>query len=57
VRKIRRDEPVVTTSMFTPAEQAAWQVAVERGLPIEAADLRALLNAARRAEDEQANWG
>jgi hypothetical protein len=39
-------EPVVTTTMFTPAEQAAWEVAVERGLAITAADLRAMLTAA-----------
>jgi hypothetical protein len=39
-------EPVVTTTMFTEAERAAWEVAVLRGLAIEAADLRALLNAA-----------
>ena len=40
------DEPVVTTTMFTGPEKAAWEVAVDRGLSIEAADLRALLDAA-----------
>ncbi len=41
----RRTEPVVTTTMFTPAEQAAWEVAKARCLSIDAADLRALLSA------------
>lgn len=39
-------EPTVTTPDFTPAEQAAWRAAVDRGLPVEAADLRAMVNAA-----------
>ena len=39
-------EPVVTTTMFTEAEKAAWEVAIDRGLPIEAADLRAMLKGA-----------
>ena len=39
-------DPVVTTTMFTDAERAAWEVAVQRGLRIEAADLRAVLEAA-----------
>ena len=39
-------EPVVTTSDLTAAERRAWEVAVERGLAITAADLRALLAAA-----------
>ena len=39
-------EPVVTTEMFTPAERAAWSVAVERGLSVTAADLRAMLASA-----------
>jgi hypothetical protein len=38
-----RDEPVVTTTMFSEAERAAWAVAAGRGMAIEAADLRALL--------------
>ena len=42
-------EPVVTTTMFTPAEQAAWDVAVGRGLALTAADLRAMLEAAAMA--------
>ena len=50
-------EPVVTTTMFTGPEKAAWQVAVSRGLGVGAADVRALLEAAApliRA-DERAN--
>jgi hypothetical protein len=39
-------EPEVTSGMFTPAERAAWTVAIDRGLAIEPADLRALLLAA-----------
>jgi hypothetical protein len=45
-------EPVVTTTMFTPAEQAAWQVAVDRGLSIEAADVRAMLAAAAESDED-----
>jgi hypothetical protein len=39
-------ETVVTTTMFSEAEQAAWRVAVDRGLSITAADLRRMLEAA-----------
>lgn len=39
-------DPVVTTTMFDPAEQAAWDIAVSRGLNIGAADVRAMLAAA-----------
>ena len=40
-----RDE-VVTTTMFSAAEHAAWQVAVRRGLALTAADLRHMLEGA-----------
>lgn len=40
-----RDE-VVTTTMFSDAEQAAWRIAVIRGVAITAADLRYMLEAA-----------
>ena len=40
------NEAVVTTTMFSEAEQAAWRVAVDRGLSITAADLRRMLEAA-----------
>ena len=38
--------PDFTTPDFTGPEKAAWRVAVDRGLSIEAADLRALIEAA-----------
>ena len=50
-RQIREREPVVTTTMFTEVERAAWEVAVARRLAIDPADLRALLDAAEQAED------
>ena len=50
-------EPVVTTEMFTPAERAAWSVAVERGLSITAADLRAMLTASAVAEPQPDETG
>jgi hypothetical protein len=53
----RAAEPVVTTTMFTPAEQAAWEVAVERGLAVTAADLRALLKAVGTPEAAPAAAG
>ena len=43
---VRRDEPVVTTAMFTEAEREAWWVACQRELPVTAADLRAMVTAA-----------
>jgi hypothetical protein len=49
----RRDEPVVTTTMFSEAEQAAWAVAVERRLPVEAADVRALVAPVIAAERDR----
>jgi hypothetical protein len=56
----RDNEPVVTTTMFDDHEKAAWEVAVDRGLPIEAADLRALLRAADDVREEgeldDLNW-
>jgi hypothetical protein len=54
-KSARDDEPVVTTSMFTGPEQSAWQVAVNRGLDITAADLRALIVAACMALDDE-DW-
>lgn len=46
---ITRAEDVVTTTMFTPAEHAAWRAAVQRRLRIEPPDLRAMIAAAREA--------
>ena len=40
-----KDEPLTEADM-TGAERAAWEVAVNRGLNISRADLRALLTAA-----------
>lgn len=44
-------EPVVTTPDFTAAERAAWEVAVQRGLAIEAAGLRAMISTALAEEE------
>ena len=35
----------ITTADLRPAEQAAWKVAIDRGLAITAADLRAMCDA------------
>jgi hypothetical protein len=39
-------EPVLTEADMTPAERAAWEVAVNRGLNISRLDVRLLLLAA-----------
>ena len=41
-----KDDPVLTAADMTPAEQAAWEVAVNRGMNISRLDLRLLLQAA-----------
>lgn len=52
MRRFMREHPLVTTDMFTPAERAAWAVAVRRGLALTAADLRAMVTAALEADAE-----
>jgi hypothetical protein len=41
------EEDEVTTPTFDEAEKAAWRVAVDRGLPITATDLRRMIDAAK----------
>jgi hypothetical protein len=48
-------QEILTAADMTPAEQAAWDVAVDRGLRITRADLRTLLEAARPLLAEA--WG
>jgi hypothetical protein len=45
-----RSDEVLTAADMTPAEAAAWEVAVGRGLNITRADLRAVLTAARQED-------
>lgn len=40
-------EPTLTASDMTPVEEAAWKVAIDRGLSITRYDLRLLLEAAK----------